>query len=160
MLELLSKYSITEILIFIVILALAIKSTISFFDWVLDKFHKASNKEYKKKIKETEIEKHLREENELIKELQQKQKLTDNTLTNLSQKIDVLLRSDKDAIKTYITKEHHFFCYCQKWIDDFSLDCLERRYSRYQEQGGNSFIAGFMNELRQLPRQPINTNND
>jgi len=70
MLELLSKYSITEILIFIVILALAIKSTISFFDWVLDKFHKASNKEYKKKIKETEIEKHLREENELIKELQ------------------------------------------------------------------------------------------
>ena len=39
------------------------------------------------------------------------------------------------------------------WIDDFSLDCLERRYQHYADEGGNSFIEGFMEELRALPKQ-------
>lgn len=66
----------------------------------------------------------------------------------------MLIDSDKDDIKSYITREHHYFCYQVGWIDDFSLDCLERRYQHYEDEGGNSFIAGFMNELRTLPKQP------
>ena len=64
----------------------------------------------------------------------------------------MLIDSDKDAIKSYITQKHHFFCYEQGWIDDFSLDCIERRYQHYKEEGGNTFIDGFMGQLRQLPK--------
>ena len=74
-------------------------------------------------------------------------------LNDLSAKIDMLIDSDKDDIKSYITREHHYFCYQVGWIDDFSLDCLERRYEHYADEGGNSFIEGFMNELRALPKQ-------
>lgn len=65
----------------------------------------------------------------------------------------MLIDSDKDAIKSYITKEHHYFCYQVGWIDDFSLDCLEKRYQHYEDQGGNSFIGGLMHDLRTLPNK-------
>ena len=76
----------------------------------------------------------------------------DATLTKLIEKIDQLTGSDKDAIKSYITEKHHFFVYKQGWIDDYSLDCLERRFEHYKEEGGNSFIEQEMNDLRSLPR--------
>lgn len=67
-------------------------------------------------------------------------------------KIDMLIESDKDDIKSYITREHHYFCYKIGWIDDFSLDCIEKRYKHYTDEGGNTFIGGFMEELRALPK--------
>ena len=44
MLQLLQTYSIEDILIFIVILALAVKSVITFFDWVKERIQKVFNK--------------------------------------------------------------------------------------------------------------------
>ena len=44
------------------------------------------------------------------------------------------MNSDKDAIKAFITREHHYFCYQKKWIDDYSLDCIEKRYEHYKEE--------------------------
>jgi hypothetical protein len=38
------------------------------------------------------------------------------------------MKSDKDSIKAFITKEHHYFCYEKGWIDDYNLDCLEKRF--------------------------------
>jgi hypothetical protein len=61
--------------------------------------------------------------------------------------------SDKDDIKAFITDKHHYFCYERKWIDDYSMDCIERRYSHYKDEGGNSFIATLMDELKALPKQ-------
>ena len=84
--------------------------------------------------------------------LEENDKKTEQYLEHLGKKIDMLIDSDKDAIKAYITQKHHFFCYEQGWIDDFSLDCIERRYQHYKEEGGNTFIDGFMGELRQLPK--------
>ena len=86
--------------------------------------------------------------------LEANQQTTDRILNDLSDKIDMLIDSDRDDIKSYITREHHYFCYQKKWIDDFSLDCCERRYQHYSDEGGNSFIGQFMEELRALPKQP------
>ena len=52
----------------------------------------------------------------------------------------MLIESDKDSIRSYITKEHHYFYGEQQWIDNFSLDCIERRFKHYEDEGGNSFI--------------------
>lgn len=82
----------------------------------------------------------MQQNDQIMKNLSDNQETTDKILQDLSCKIDMLIDSDKDAIKSYITREHHYFCYQIGWIDDFSLDCLERRYQHYHEEGGNSFI--------------------
>lgn len=154
MIELLQKYSPSDILMFTIFLALAVKSLISFFDWAYERFQRIFNKEYSKLNKQQELEKRLQRGDEMMRTLQANQQMTDKVLQNLSAKIDMLIDSDKDAIKSYITKQHHYFCYQVGWIDDFSLDCLEKRYGHYADEGGNSFIEGFMEELRALPKQP------
>lgn len=154
MIELLQKYSPSDILMFTIFLALAVKSLISFFDWAYERFQRIFNKEYSKLNKQQELEKRLQRGDEMMRTLQANQQMTDKVLQNLSAKIDMLVDSDKDAIKSYITKQHHYFCYQVGWIDDFSLDCLEKRYGHYADEGGNSFIEGFMEELRALPKQP------
>lgn len=88
-----------------------------------------------------------------MSELKNSQQTTDEILKNLSAKIDLLIDSDKDDIKSYITREHHYFCYKLGYIDDFSLDCIEKRFKHYSDEGGNSFIENFMKDLRALPIQ-------
>lgn len=152
MLTLLQQYSLSDILIFIVILALAIKSAVSFFDWVEERFQKAFNKEYSQLNEKEQLQKRLKHGSEIMDKLQTNQETIDGILEDLSNKIDMLIESDKDDIKSFITREHHHFCYQIGWIDDFSLECIEKRYKHYTDQGGNSFIGGFMDELRALPK--------
>ena len=68
-------------------------------------------------------------------------------------KVNLLIASDRDDIKSWITEKHHYYCYSQEWIDDYSLDCIEKRFAHYQDEGGNSFIAALMAEIRALPKE-------
>ena len=156
MIELLQRYSLSDILIFTIFFALAVKSLISFFSWGQEYLTQIFNREHSKLAEKQELERRLSHGSEMKNTLKINQQATDKILKNLSMKIDMLIDSDKDDIKSYITKEHHYFCYQIGWIDDFSLDCLERRYQHYANEGGNSFIRGFMEELRALPKQPKN----
>ena len=153
MIALLQHYSLSDILMFTVFLALAIKSLISFFDWAYVYIKKFFNIHYSKINQKEALERRLRKGSQVMTELRNSQQTTDEILKNLSAKIDLLIDSDKDDIKSYITREHHRFCYDLKEIDDFSLDCLEKRFKHYSDEGGNSFIQEFMQELRKLPRQ-------
>lgn len=145
-LDLISQYSIGEIIVFLVMLFLSFKQIVEFIDWVKGKIEKRD----KKQLNQYQEEKDLYKEIEYFKEyVQQSQKY----LSKMQEQIDLLIESDKDAIKAYITKEHHHFCYEQKWIDDYSLDCLEKRFGHYVEEHGNSFIESLMTELRNLPRR-------
>ena len=159
MIALLQRYSLSDILIFLIFLALGIKSLISFFDWVYGYIKKAFNLQYSKKSEKQQFEQQLQQGQKAISILTANQQTTDKVLSSLSAKIDMLIDSDKDAIKSYITKEHHHFCYQVGCIDDFSLDCLEKRYQHYAKEGGNSFIEHFMNDLRALPKQSSFNNN-
>lgn len=44
-----------------------------------------------------------------------------------------------------MAEKHHFFVYKQGWIDDYSLDCLEKQYRHYRQEGSSSFIEQKMN---------------
>lgn len=142
MIELLSRYSINDIIIFIILLALAFKGVFSFFSWMGDFL--------KQTVHHAEAPQKLAQ---VIK--QQKEEINDlkKCLSQLNDSVHLLIKSDKDAIKAYITREHHYFVYEQKWIDDYSLDCLQKRFVHYQEQGGNTFVLDLMQELRALPKQ-------
>ena len=153
MIELLEHYSLSDILIFTVFLALAVKSLNMFFEWGWQQLRILFDKEHNKLNEKEKLQQRLKEGSQIMKTLQDNQKIIEDQLAELQQKIDMLIDSDKDDIKSYITREHHYFCYRAGWIDDFSLDCLEKRYTHYEEEGGNSFIAHFMEELRALPNQ-------
>ena len=154
MLELLQHYSISEIFLFIVLLALAFKGIVTFFEWLQEHIKKAFNIKFGKISEKEKMNKRIENGEIFMNELREHQKQNDETLQDLSKKIDTLVESDRDDIKAYITKEHHKFCYDKGWIDDFSLDCLEKRFKHYADEGGNSFICGFMQELRALPKRP------
>ena len=150
MTTLLSSYSITQIILFIVVFSLAIKGVIDFLDWAKGKMKVA----YDKKKTEEDSEKSVTER---IDNLESSIKDIADSVSKVTDKVDLLLESDKDAIKAYITREHHYFCYQKKWIDDYSLDCLERRYDHYIEEHGNSFIEQLMSEVRALPKKPLDS---
>lgn len=153
--DLLMKYSIADIFIFIIFLAIAIKEVVTFIDWGATRLRQLFNKEKKKEDQNNEIKHHAEE----IETLKLMHKETQDQIQNLSNSVDLLLQSDKDDIKAWITDKYHYFCYELGYIDDYSLDCIERRYSHYKEEGGNSFVENMMEEIRRLPHnitKPMN----
>lgn len=151
LINLLSQFTFPQIILFIILLLVAIKEVADFVDWVNGKFSKRDEN------LKTEYETEEEQEERLDKLETNVDELTKN-INHITDKVDLLVDSDRDAIKAYITREHHYFCYKVGWIDDYSLDCLEHRFEHYKEEEGNSFIEGLMNELRALPKtDPENT---
>lgn len=151
--ELLAKYTETEIIVFIVFLAIAIKEVVTFIDWAHSRLRGA----FKKEDEREEIKQQLNDVYKCFECLDthfttviEENRVQSN---KMQETIDILLASDKDDIKAWITQQHHYFCYELGCIDDFSLDCIEKRYSHYQDEGGNSFVAALMAEIRALPKK-------
>ena len=140
--ELVTNYSISEIILFVVILSLSLRRVVEFIDWV----RKRAKQQVEKSNKPFELEQAIRKGKEQTQQIRQE-------LKELERLINLLVESDKDDIKQSITRWHHHYCYEKGNIDDYSLDCLEKRYSHYKDQGGNSFVKTLMQELRALPRE-------
>lgn len=131
--DLLTNYSMSEIVIFFIAFAVAFKEVIEFLDWLKKrKDSLIDNEENKKKILKA------------ISEIE-----------SIKQTLDILIQSDKDDIKSWITEKHHYYVYEKRYIDDYSLDCIEKRFKHYVDEGGNSFIEDLMNEIRALPKTHI-----
>lgn len=73
-------------------------------------------------------------------------------LTNIKESVNLLVESDKDDIRAWITEKYHYFTDLG-YIDDFTLDCIERRFKSYKQEGGNTYIDGMMSTIRKLPRR-------
>ena len=154
MLDLLQLYSLSDILIFLVIFAVGIKSFVTFWDWGVARLRKIFHKESKEQEEKDRLRERLDDGNKKFKELFDIQEVQNQQISQITDKIDLLIASDMDEIKSFITREHHYFCYQKGWIDDYSLDCIEKRYNHYKDEGGNSFVKGLMEEIRRLPKQP------
>lgn len=155
--NLFESYSVSEIIIFVITLAFAIKEFVTFFDWCKGRVRTAYDKNHESVERNKELQNELDNLNKLFDD---RQKIDDTfakidcTFEKINDRINMLIESDKEGIKSYITEKHHFFVYVQEWIDDYSMECLERRFSVYKQEHGNSFVEGLMNEIRALPKQP------
>lgn len=154
MMQLLETYSVTEILTFVVLLALAVKGVVTFYDWGKERLGVIFGKETKKQMEKISLEQRFQKNEESIEKIKQEEAALAITLNDLSNKIDLLIESDKDDIKAWITEKHHHHCYEKGWIDDYTMDCIEKRFKHYEDEGGNSFIANLMDEIRNLDRRP------
>ena len=165
MINLFESYSVSEIIIFFIIFCLAIKELVTFYDWGKTRIQQGYNKNLQQKEKEDDVQSKLAEMNKTFAQkegcfAEKKQEINngfkslEEEIKQLADNVNLLISSDKDDIKSHITEKHHYFCYEKKWIDDYSLDCLEKRFGHYKAEGGNSFILDLMNEIRALPKQP------
>lgn len=137
MLDLLKSYSLTDITIFIVMLAFAVKGVVDFYDWAKNRITKTTSKQ------------------QSVEELHQKMmdtlELHNEQINKMAKLINILIKSDRDDIKAWITEKHHYFCYDLGYIDDYNLQCVEARYKHYKEEDGNTFIDELMKDIRALP---------
>lgn len=62
--------------------------------------------------------------------------------------------SDMHDIKSWIVEQYHKFYIHQGWIDAFSAETIDRRYSDYKKEGGNSYIGNLMDQLHTLSMDP------
>lgn len=165
MLELLSTLTLTQIITYSFLILVSIKEILTLRDFFKNRVDKKYDNENSNR-KQTE---EIFEEIKTLKEEIQNQKkdyvlLTSNLEDFKSywknkdeeqQKIlKLLVESDREAIRSDIVKEYHYFMK-REWIDDFSLDTLEKRFAFYQEEGGNSYICNIMEDLRELPNEPL-----
>lgn len=155
--DLLSKYSGSDIVLFIIILAIAIKEGITLIDWIKNRITQVYDRSYHEIEEKEEIKEEIKDLNKFYEE---KQVVDEGfaeikeTFKSMQSQISMLIESDKESIKAYITEKHHYFVYEQKWIDDYSLECLEKRFAIYEKEHGNSFVLGLMTEIRELPKVP------
>ena len=150
--ELLARFELTDIIIMLTLLIVGAEKLIKAIDWLRARFRKSYDEENA-----------LKEEVEDLNKFYEEKKVVDEGFAKVNERIDkicdlvdMLVESDKESIKAYITERHHFFVQERKWIDYHSMDCLERRFSIYEREHGNSFVEDLMNDLRQLPKMPIN----
>lgn len=150
--ELLQNYSIGELITIIIALGLSIKGFINFYDWAADRVRKVFNKQTKQEKEKQEILDKLEAQSLATQEVTKELKTIRQENSALKNKLDILFESDKDDIRAWITQQHHYFMSIG-CIDDYSLDCLERRFKHYQQEGGNSYIEDLMKDLRKLPKK-------
>ena len=143
--DLLTQFSIQEILIFLVLFAVAFKAVVTFWDWLSGWIKSKVNKD-------DSCEKAKQEINQRVDTIYAMTNSQEERMNKMSKALDLLVESDKDNIKSWIVEKHHHFCYEVGAIDYFSLESIERRYDHYQAENGNSYVATLIKELKELPK--------
>lgn len=151
---LLQNYSIAEIILFLVIAAVAIRGLVTFFDWAIDRLRKVFDKEYKEKTEKETLQNRLAEGSRIMSDLTAEQSNIKTEVKDMKKDINILKDSNKNDIKAWLTEKHHYFCYEKGWIDYYSMSCCEDRYHDYKVSGGNTFVDELMKDLRALPKEP------
>lgn len=153
MLELLSTLTITQILFYLFLIFLGIKEGLELIDY----FKKRNKKGYDKENETQNLINTVKQTDERMNKIADKIEGVKGHFNEKFEKqeriLSILIDSDKDDIRGWIVEKHHFYM-AQGWIDDFSMDCIEKRYAHYKDEGGNSYISGLVHELRKLPKQP------
>lgn len=76
---------------------------------------------------------------------------TQNTeLMKINEKIDQLLVSNEDSIKSWIVTLYKQRKKDPSRLDSMQMDLLERRFAHYKKLGGNSYVDNLMQELREI----------
>ena len=164
MIELLTTYTLIEILVFVFIILAALKEVWSLIDFFRNKAKKKYEEETceDKRIEdiihrldefETSIKKIWSKEKDFHGEFTKFKEECEEHFKNTDGKLELLTQSDKDSIKSWIVEKHHYFIK-QEWIDDFNMDAIEKRFTHYAEEGGNSYVCDLMKDLRKLPNYP------
>lgn len=147
---LIKEYTFPTLVIGIVFGILVFKEIIKFVKWFKETIIVPRQEQA---LERQKYEDRLKKDEALIATLIEKNDDQDTKIKNLIDSVQLLIDSDKDAIKAWITKTHHELMR-QGWVDDYTLQCIEARYTHYRKEKGNSFVEDLMTEIRALPHLP------
>lgn len=153
MVELLSTFTGTQVIIFIAMILLAGKELLTAIDFFKKRNKDVIDKEYEEKDEKEEILERLKDISLKIETHNQKFDDISNRIDKQQETLNALIASDIEDIKSDLVKQYHYFM-GKQWIDDFSLDVVEKRFARYKAEGGNTYIENLVEKLRQLPNFP------
>lgn len=153
MVELLSTFTGTQIIIFIAMILLAGKELLTAIDFFKKRNKDVIDKEHEKEDEKEEILEQLKDISAKIENHNQKFDEISQRIDKQQETLNTLIASDIEDIKSDIVKQYHYFM-GKQWIDDFSLDVVEKRFARYKEEGGNTYVENLVEKLRQLPNFP------
>ena len=100
--DLLVKYSLSEIALFVFLLLVAVKEMLQLFDW----FWNRVKRTYDKHRQSDEIEGTVADLNESYEDALHK---VNQSFDVINEKIKMLIESDKEDIKSFLTSQHHHF---------------------------------------------------
>ena len=146
--ELFSTYSIESLILLLVLVGVALKFIIDLTTCFYDKGKKHFGKKTEQERKKDEILECLHSTQKDIIENKE-------SIDKIEERVDLLTERVQENTRSYIIDKHHHFVFQIKAIDDFNLQSLERRYLYYKAAGGNSYIDGLMEEIRELPRVTV-----
>lgn len=108
--------------------------------------------------KEAKNEQELKEIHKKLDEMMTQFNSMSTKIQESDQKIALLIESDMNDIKAWIVEQYHKFYIQQGWIDAFSMETIEKRYTDYCRENGNSFVKDLMESLRSLSMDPKEKN--
>ena len=153
---LITQYTLPTIFVGGIVFIAIFKEIVKFINWfkkmIIEPIqHRAEEKQqYEERLARTEA---------LTTALLNKNAEQDKDLKAIHDAIKLLIDSDKDSIKAWITECHHRLME-QGWVDDYTLSCIEARYDHYTKENGNSFVQDLMTDIRSLPHFPPKSKQD
>jgi len=159
MLELLSTYSVHEIIVFIVLLFFAFKGFVEAINWCKDLYNKKFNKDLDAVTQQKKLEQFYNEctqqYNSLDEKLNNLISSFDKNFNDIEEQINVLIESDKDDIKSWLVEKYNFYkSHPTIMISMHMMDTIEKRYGHYKDEGGNSYIDEIiMPGLREMAKE-------
>lgn len=162
--KLFTTFSGKDIILFVILLFIAGKEFIQtaqiykkYFDEKYDSEKRVERLEQEFNGRFDQIEKELERQDAADKELTDGLNAfclsVQNQMLQHQQTLNKLIESDKDDIKGWLVQQYHYFVEEKGYIDDFSLDTIEKRFQHYTDEGGNSYIHTLMDEIRALPKK-------
>ena len=153
MLELLKAFTVDQIFIFIIMLALAAKGIVDFFVWGKKIYQQKFNKDQKNLKRQELFKNYSKQYDEKFEQIMEKYDVlekkidlltttVDSKIAQIDERLVQLTRSDMHDIKGWIVEKHHDLME-QGWVDDFTMDTLEKRFADYVMEKGNSYVANF-----------------
>lgn len=136
MVQFFQNYTIEATLVFLFMLGVALKQGFELFQYFRNKTFSHVDK--------------IREQTGTLIKMDESITQQNIQLMKINEKIDQLLVSNEDSIKSWIVTLYKQRKKDPSGLDSMQMDLLERRFAHYEKLGGNSYIDNLMQELREI----------
>lgn len=150
--QLFAQYSIEALVLLVAMLGFSIKAMSELWEWFYNKFKEHFSFRTQRDQNHQQLVAEIKELSTEIKTIREEVCHLEDNMHQFSDQMKITTERLQENARNYIIDKHHYFCYQVHAIDDLSLQSLERRFLYYKAAGGNSFIDGLMEEIRELPR--------
>ncbi len=148
--ELLTTLSGTQLILILLCMAVGFKFVAELWDWFKKRIRKPVDVEYDIKSEKKKIDEQIKDCKCELQNITNRQNEVEQAVEDINNNINLLIKSDKEAISAYITDKYHELARKGE-VDTETLKSCEARYNIYKAEGGNDYVTDLMDKIKQLP---------